>query len=307
MKIVLLAAAKRGIECLKQIGALLEPLDTLSVFTFPETPWEPPFVEELVETAKQFDAKTYVTTKVHDGKFDFIWSDKVDLVLVIGWRYLIPSSIYNSATIGCFAFHDSFLPKYRGFGPTVWAIRNGESYTGASLFRITAEMDEGPIVAQQKITIGESDYIGEVVEKVTVTYLNILKEIFPLLRKNKYTLIEQDHSLATYTCKSLPTDFKINWNENTKVIYNYIRAYSAPYPGAYCYLDGKKLTIWVAEIDRSKRYVGLVPGRVITIEDNVGVRVATNDGVILLKYVQIENGNKTGAATLIKKISTTLN
>lgn len=235
MNIVLLVAATRGKLCLDKVGEHLTNGDKLTVFTFKEEPWEPAFSSEIEMTTLKLGGDFYLTKKVHDSEFEFLWQRTVDLILVVGWRYLIPKVVYESARIGCFVFHDSYLPEYRGFGPSVWALRNGEKYTGASLFKISDKMDEGPIVTKKKVWISNDDYIGDVVDKVTNAYLGILDEYIPRFRDENYTLLEQDHSSATYTCKSVPCDFKIDWNQPAVHIRDLIRSYAFPYPGAFCY------------------------------------------------------------------------
>ncbi|GAC29860.1 methionyl-tRNA formyltransferase [Brumicola pallidula] len=306
MRIILLAAAERGIRCFEKIASLINSEDELTVFTFPETSWEPPFSERLETKAKELGANFFKSSKVHNDEYKFLWDSCPDLILVIGWRYLIPESVYNSATIGCFVFHDSLLPKYRGFGPSVWALKNGEQQTGATLFKIASEMDAGPVLAQQKIAIEADDYIYDVVNKVTSSYLDILESIFPKFQNNTFNLEEQDHSQATYTCKSMPADFKINWHEPAEKIRNLIRAYSPPYSGSYCDLQGEKLIILSADIDYSKKYVGIVPGRIIKIEEGAGVYVGTGDYPLIIKNVLTSNSSIQNATNIINKISLTL-
>ena len=62
-----------------------------------------------------------------------------------------PLHIYARARLGAFVFHDSLLPEYRGFAPTVWAIVNGRDHTGATLCHMADEVDSGDIVDQERI------------------------------------------------------------------------------------------------------------------------------------------------------------
>ncbi|WP_143870073.1 methionyl-tRNA formyltransferase [Catenovulum sediminis] len=306
MNIVLLAAATRGLLCLNKIGEHLSNSDKLTVFSFKEEAWEPEFSEGIKMATVKLGGQFYLTNKVHNPDYNFIWDESPDLILVIGWRYLIPKSVYSSAKIGCFVFHDSYLPEYRGFGPSVWALRNGEEYTGASLFKISDEMDEGPIVAQKKVTINKSDYIGDVVEKVTNTYLSILDEYIPQFRQGNYTLTEQNHSNATYTCKAIPDDFRINWNQTAEQIRNLIRSYAPPYPGAFCKLNEEKILVLEADVANDKKYVGLQPGRVVKIVQGKGSYVGTGDGLLFIRKVQIEGKSIENASCVFNKISMTL-
>jgi methionyl-tRNA formyltransferase len=306
MKVVALVAAERGVRCLRKIISKLTSQDNLIVFSFNETRWEPPFTKNLQELAESSNSSFYKTSKVHAHEYHHVWEDQPDIIIVIGWRYLIPQSVFNSARIGCFVFHDSYLPEYRGFGPTVWALRNGEKYTGATLFKIVEEMDAGPILEQRKIPIDAQDYIGDVVNRVTETYINMIESLFDKIAADDIVLVEQDHKKATYTCKSLPSDFKICWNSDADSIRNMIRAYSPPYPGSYCFCEGKKITVLKADVDKTKKYVGYIPGRVIRIDKSIGVYIATSNGLLLIRDVRVNDGAVVNASKIINKISMTL-
>lgn len=306
INVVVLVAAERGLRCLQKICSMLSDEDKLTVFSFNETPWEPPFTDKIQRLSESFNASFYKTSKVHDSKYSHIWKAEPDVIIVIGWRYLIPESVYNAAKNGCFVFHDSLLPEYRGFGPSVWAVKNGENYTGATLFKIVEEMDAGPIIEQRKITIENDDYIVDVVNKVTETYIEIIDLVFAKLLNNDFILVEQDHQKATYTCKSLPSDFKISWNRDAESIRNMIRAYSNPYSGSYCYCEGKKITILNADVDNSKKYVGTFPGRVVKIEKGIGVYIATSDSLLLVRDIKVDDGEVVNASHIFNKISMTL-
>ncbi|WP_298440390.1 methionyl-tRNA formyltransferase [uncultured Ferrimonas sp.] len=300
----MLVAADRGVRCLERMLEIKGTDDQLTVFTFKETPWEPKFVDKILNLSKLNDFQAFVTSKVDNEDYQKIWEQKPDLILVIGWRYLIPKRIYDAAKIGCFVFHDSLLPEYRGFSPTVWSIRNGEKYTGATLFKIVEAMDEGPILLQRKVTINDDEYIGEVVEKVTNAYLDILQRAYIKLKSGDINLNEQDNCTATYTCKVKPEDFEIDWSKSAHDIKNLIRSYSHPYPGAHTYLGEQKLTLFNIEIDTSNNYVGLIPGRIVKIEKR-GVFVAASNALILIKDVYV-NGQKHLAKDVLKSINLTL-
>ena len=69
--------------------------------------------------------------------------EPVDLAFLVSWRFLLPKAIFQQPRLGTFVFHDSLLPAYRGFAPTVWVMINGQDHTGATLFEIAEEMDSG--------------------------------------------------------------------------------------------------------------------------------------------------------------------
>ena len=306
MHIVTLVAADRGRRCLEKILALKAPEDRLDVFTFKETPWEPPFSQSILDLSHRTGSPASVTTKVHQASFQHIWDARPDIIFVVGWRYMIPASVYESAKVGCFVFHDSMLPKYRGFSPSVWSMRNGEASTGATLFEIAEGVDEGRIVCQREVPFTNEDEISSVTEKVTRVYLEILEAIWPQL-PDGLTLREQDHSVASYTSKLIPEDFYLDFNtHSTATLHNYVRSYSRPYPGAFTRLNGDKLTIWKARIQETPTYVGSIPGRPVSINSDGSVTVATSDGLLRIETVSVNDGAPLSANQVINKLGFTL-
>jgi methionyl-tRNA formyltransferase len=171
-----------------------------------------------------------------------------DLILAIGWYYMIPEAMLKLAAKGAIGIHGSLLPKYRGNAPFVWAMINGEKETGVSLFYFEKGVDEGDIIAQKKIPIEESDNISHVLEKAKTASIDILLQYLPLLADGKAPKIAQDHSLATLYPKRTPEDGLIDWSWDKMRIKNFIRAQTKPYPGAFTIVNDKKVIIWDADI-----------------------------------------------------------
>lgn len=308
MNIALLCATLRGVAFLKKLIEIY-PSANLFVISFPEEPWEPLFLNEIREVTLSHHGVFHEAVHFNSSYWENFWkTNKMDLMLAVNWRYLFPASVYKNPKLGTFIFHDSLLPEYRGFSPTVWAMVNGEDYTGVTLFEASERMDEGLIVDQVRIPIYVEDNIATVTDRVSQGYLKLLEDNLELLIKNKAPRIEQDDNNATYVCKRLPKDNKINWTASTREIYNLIRAVSIPYTGAYTYLEGQELRIWSAKLieDQPKYYVGRVPGRVVEVHKNIGSVVLTGDGALLIQSIQSFYGGQTSAANLLNKISQTL-
>lgn len=306
MHIVILCATDRGIQFAKHVFKLGAG-HRFTVFSFPETPWEPKYFDDLRGMVEGHGHQFHQARNVAHRKWNAFWSDPVDLLLMVSWRYLVPSNIYRRARLGAYVFHDSLLPKYRGFSPTVWAMINGETETGVTLFEVTEEVDAGDIVDQRAVAIGFTDKIADVVGRVTDAYLKMIEDNLCALLSGNVQARPQNHDQATYTCKWMPADAQIDWRESAESIYNLVRATSHPYPGAYTFLDGRKLTVWSAELPRATRkYVSSLPGRVVRSEPGIGTTVLTGDGSILLKDVQLENEPIANAASILKSPSLTL-
>ncbi|MBZ0290213.1 MAG: methionyl-tRNA formyltransferase-like protein [Anaerolineae bacterium] len=305
MRVVLFCATRRGWRVLLKMIELAPQAD-LRVFSFKEDAWEPPFLDDIRRLAEGHGAEFYETKQAGGEKWQHLWDD-VDLILAVNWRYIIPARVFERARLGAYVFHDSLLPAYRGFSPTVWALINGEDHTGVTLFEMVEDYDAGAIIGQARVPVSPDATIATVTEQVTDAYLALLETHLSALTTGNAPRRPQDDAQATYTCKLLPEDFRIDWSWPTARIYNLIRAVTAPYAGAYTTLNGQKLIVWSAQrVPDERRYVGRIPGRVIDIRAGEGVTILTGDGMLRLTRVQLEGQEAAAADSVLNKISFTL-
>jgi methionyl-tRNA formyltransferase len=166
----------------------------------------------------------------------------LDLILVMGWYYLIPKSIRKLAKKGAWGFHSSLLPKYAGGAPLTWAIINDEKETGVTFFRFKDGIDNGDIISQKSFKIEYEDTIKEVLKKSTIASKEILSEVFENI-ENVNFIPQKKGKIKIYPQRK-PEDGEIDLKKTASEIYNFIRAQSSPYPGAFIKTaDGKKIII----------------------------------------------------------------
>ena len=67
--------------------------------------------------------------------------------------------IFGSDLLALFAqainFHNGLLPHYRGLNATPWSLYNRERQTGYSFHRMTASIDEGPILVDGALPVAD--------------------------------------------------------------------------------------------------------------------------------------------------------
>jgi methionyl-tRNA formyltransferase len=229
-----------------------------------------------------------------------IMEHRPDLCIVCGWYWLFGESILKSVPRGFIGLHNSLLPECRGGSPLVWSIILGKKRIGCSLFSLACGLDDGPVWAQESIALEETDYIAEALKKVDDIALNMFCRAYPLLLAGTLASSEQDHSRATYCALRLPRDGKINWDRPAADVYNFIRAQSHPYPGAFTYYESQRLTIWRARL-YDRPYAG-TPGQVARVAPD-GVYVICGDNrALILDEVSLLNGACEEAAVCIKSI-----
>ena len=292
MRIVLFGGGHKGSVILKRLLELQS--DVVGIVALQEDRHENIWYERVQEIAGDIPVISY------DSDLFLALNDiKPDVIFVAGWRYKIPKEQYSIPPKGCIVFHDSLLPKYRGFAPMNWAIINGETKTGATMFYIDEEIDSGAIIAQKEVTIGILDDAKTVEIKISNLYVELLTEWLPNISGGTVVGIPQDHSQATYTCKRTPMDGLIDWERSSIEIYNLVRGLVYPYPAAYSYIEDFECPILQARFEHEqKNYVGRVPGRVVCILKDNWVEVLTGDGSILVKPVKVVRSIK---ATFVGK------
>ena len=256
MRIVFFGATQLGLECCRIIAA--EELGELvGIVTIPRTfsiSYRPAGVTNVLHAdLKPFAVEHGVPCLEIEGKLASIPHEvaamRPDLLLVIGWYYLIPPALRALAPRGCVGVHASLLPKYRGGAPLVWAMIHGESRTGVTLFHFDDGVDTGDVIAQESFEIAREDTIADVLRKSEKACVSVLRSHLPLLARGAAPRVPQDHTAATQFAQRSPEDGAIDWSWSAERIRNFIRAQTRPYPGAFTTIGGKKVRIWSADVE----------------------------------------------------------
>jgi methionyl-tRNA formyltransferase len=222
---------------------------------------------------------------------------KPDLCFVLGWYWIINESVLKEVPFGFIGIHASLLPKYRGFSPIVWTIINGEKESGVSLFYFESGVDSGDIIDQKKFLIGEDEYVSDILLKVEAIVMQLLEENLPMIVKDVADKTKQNHKLASYCGQRQPKHGLINWSDTNKNIYNLIRALAPPYPGAFSFINKKKIVILNVSIIENEYYG--IPGLVVK-KDSEHVIICCGKGAICVNQVRLDSGEIKKATDVLK-------
>lgn len=218
-------------------------------------------------------------------------SDLVDIlphsrakIFVVGWYSLLKDVLLNAHDF--FGVHYSPLPRYRGNAPVVWQIINGESAIGVTLFKFSSGMDDGECVGQVIFPLLDSDHVGSVLAKADVAAADLLRAHAQAIVDGVVNLIPQDHSQATYCSLRVPADGRIDWHWSAIRIVNFIRAQSAPYPGAFMFNEsGRKIVVHHAVLDH--RIIHAPVGAVFERRSD-GVVIKCGDGAVKIVSAEMD-------------------
>jgi len=202
-------------------------------------------------------------------------------IVIASYDKIIPAKTLNLTKF--INIHHGDLPRWRGRANINWAIILGKKYIGLTIHQAIPDLDAGAIYAQYRIPITDSDTVATIYAKINVT---VKAKISTIVKKVLLGFQGRpQRGQPTYCVTRLPQDGLIDWHQKTIQIDRLIRALTKPYPGAFTYVNGKKLIIWIAETpQRPRRYVGRIPGRIALLHPD-GVEVLTGDSSLILKTV----------------------
>lgn len=200
---------------------------------------------------------------------------KPDLFVVVAFK-ILPKVLLDVPRIGSVNVHASLLPKYRGAAPIHWAIVNGETETGVTIFFLNEGIDTGGILHQATTPIGPDETTGDVYARLMRLGAEALIEAVRKIWEGGYALVPQSDAESSPAPKVFPDDALLPLDAPAALIRNHIRGFN-PNPGAWVRLDGKKLRIHRAELIPISEYDQADP-----------LQVKTPTGAIRFTDVQLE-------------------
>lgn len=181
----------------------------------------------------------------------------ISLRIAIGWRWMI-NPVEN-----LIVFHDSILPKYRGFNPLVSALINGDDEIGATALYASEKFDQGPILAQKKVPIKYPIKIAIATKLMAAIYVDLLQHILEDFFQDGLSSGIQNDDEASYSLWRDEKDYEINWALSAVEINRFIDATGYPYKGAKTKVGDQEVRIFDAAVEEDINIVNRTPGKVM--------------------------------------------
>ncbi len=222
---------------------------------------------------------------------------KPDVMVVVAYGLLLPKTILDVPVFGCINVHASLLPRWRGAAPIHRAIEAGDSETGVTIMCMDEGLDTGAMLKVAKTKITASHTTGSLTNelealgaKTLISALNTL----PVLLKEA---TNQPVDGVTYAHKISKADALINWSQSSSSIIQKIRALN-PAPGCFTLLGDQRIKVWEAIAISEGEVATSEPGTIISL-DKEGLDVATGDGLVSIKRLQLPNKKPLPIADII--------
>jgi methionyl-tRNA formyltransferase len=169
-----------------------------------------------------------------------------DAAVVVAYGLILPQSILDAVPLGCFNVHASLLPRWRGAAPINRAIMAGDAETGATVMRMEAGLDTGPMAMNESVPITLDMTAGELHDRLARLGADLMGRALGALERGGLTLTPQPEAGVTYAAKIDRSETRIDLAVRWRDVHNQIRGLS-PFPGAWFELpvDGKPVRVKV--------------------------------------------------------------
>ncbi len=227
---------------------------------------------------------------------------KLDFMIIISYKYLLPKSIFNIPKYGCINLHASLLPQWKGPAPIQYTLLNNQKTTGITFIKINQFLDDGLILYQKSIHITKKDTYISLSYKIQKLGIFILVKLLNIIYKYNYKFVKYiklyNNIPHTYTHKLTKKDGVINWlYDNAIQIKNKIRAFYK-WPKTYFYYKKRQIILWKIKIIKNSDYKTYKPGYIKNISSKNLIIITKKYNIQILK-LQFNNCKKISILDLI--------
>ena len=155
-----------------------------------------------------------------------------DCCPITAYGGLIPKAALEIPPHGWVNLHFSLLPAWRGAAPVQHAILHGDEITGATTFRLVAELDAGPVYGVVTEQVGRFDTAGDLLARLSVSGADLLVATLNAIEAGEVRAEPQPADGISLAPKLTRADGRVNWTQPALAIDRQVRA-CTPAPGAW--------------------------------------------------------------------------
>ncbi|MCR5595095.1 MAG: hypothetical protein K6G12_04560 [Lachnospiraceae bacterium] len=234
------------------------------------------------------EADSYSLTDDHTASL--MRDNTFDIGISMGWQRLVPMSVLERFKFGVYGFHGNagYLPFGRGRSPLNWSMILGDTRFNLNLFKYDEKADSPNVFATETFQIGPCDDIRTAQYKNMIVSKRLIRKLLKAYADNNITIRTESKDYDSWYEKRTAKDGLVDFRGRTRDIYNLIRGVAAPFPGAFAFIGGCRITIWNAQpFDEIIDFSEYEPGEIADIFDNRLV-VRTVDGSLLINEYECD-------------------
>lgn len=215
---------------------------------------------------------------------------ELDAAVVVAYGQILLPEVLEAPRYGCFNLHASLLPRWRGAAPIQRAIMAGDPVTGVQVMRMSAGLDEGPVLLGEETPITSDDTAATLSERLSRIGAGLLPRALGAIERGGAIETEQSGE-PTYARKITSTEARIEWARPAVEIDRHIRGLS-PFPGAWFEIDGVRVKALMSRLSSGTGR----PGE--ALDD--ALKIACGDGAVRLVTVQREGKGRQSNAEFVR-------
>src|SRR5580692_4347321 len=207
----------------------------------------------------------------------------LDAAVVVAFGQILPREVLEAPRLGAFNLHASLLPRWRGAAPIQRAIMAGDKASGVAVMRLTEGLDEGPVLAAERLRIDALDTAGTLHDRLAAVGAELLVRTLPHIGDGTAVETPQPEDGVTYAKKLRPRETRIDWKKPAAEVDCRIRGLS-PSPGAWFEAESERGPVRIkALLSRVEEGEG-APGQVL----DERLLIACGTGAVRLLAAQRE-------------------
>ncbi len=253
------------------------------------------------ETALKYDIPVYQPERARDGEFlREVRSMGPDVIVVAAFGQILPKELLEMPKYGCINVHASLLPKLRGAAPIQWSVILGDEESGVTIMQMDEGIDTGDILLVEKYRLEEKETGGSLFEKLASFGGRMILEVLKSAEEGTLCPVKQNESEHTYAKMLSKETGRIDFSKPAVEIERLIRGLN-PWPSAYCFLDGKMMKIWEADVacPLDEENFTLENGTVAAVGKS-DFTVKTGEGFLKVLSVQLEGKKRMDVAAFLR-------
>lgn len=241
------------------------------------------------EAAIEAGIPVFQPNRVRDGAFiEQLRSILPDVIVVVAFGQLLTKEILELPRYGCLNVHASLLPKLRGAAPIQWSVIDGDKESGVTIQQMDEGLDTGDILLVEKYTLDPKETGGSLFDKLAKLGGPMILKVLQMAEEGSLQPQKQDDAQHTYAKRLSKATGQMDFTKPAKELERLIRGLN-PWPSAFCFLNGKMLKIWEADVieDTVSSDQDTEAGMIVDVaKDSFDVK--TKDGLLRVYEVQLE-------------------
>ena len=241
---------------------------------------------ELLDKAKSFGVSLMIIQKFRDevnDVYEFIKRQNPNFFISVAFQFILPGKILNLVQWPI-NIHTGAIPKYRGHHPLAAAFLNDEPYQATTVHLMAEEVDAGKVLLQDFVEVKNEDNMVTVRQKLIELSYTLLKTVIYQL-KNGCLYPKKQIGEIVWAPKRTPEDSKMDFNNKSRYLHNFVRTLVDPFPNAVVFKDELQVKI---KKSVSSNTSGLVLKK-LSFNEYI---VSTKDGILWIETdVELNEGD----------------